>query len=113
MEAEQAEPFLREAVGTISQADPIVKLLQQVKLGRMKPSDPGLRAIAESWLATYERVLSHAPAVGRAALLRLDPAPRLQLLIDVGILPDTHPAIQSLRAVFQRALVGTRTPSAS
>ncbi len=113
MGPELVEPFLHQAVTTLSQADPIVKLLQEVKLGRMKPSDPGLRAITESWLMTYERVLAKAPGVGRAALLRLDPEPRLKLLIDVGVLPDTHRGMQSLRAVFQKALAGTQAPSAS
>src|SRR2546429_9970390 len=70
---------LDQAISTLSQSDPIVKLLQQVKLGRMKPSDAGLRAITEAGLGTYHKVLDTVQ-LGRAALVRPDPPPRLGVL---------------------------------
>ena len=75
---------LERAIATISQSDPLLKLLEQVRLGRMKPGDPGLRAIIESWLATYGKSLE-LPGFTRQALLRLDPGPRLAMKQDRGI----------------------------
>ncbi len=42
---ESGEQALQRAIATISQSDPLTKLLEQVKLGRMKPTDAGLRAV--------------------------------------------------------------------
>jgi hypothetical protein len=102
MSSEQA---VQQAIHTISQSDPLIKLLQEVKLGRMKPTDPGLRAITESWLGTYKKVLETS-SLDRASLVRLDPSPRLDALIDAGILPADHAAAMSLRAAFEKALSG-------
>src|SRR5215212_5614176 len=63
---------LPQAIATICQSDPIIKLLQQVTLGRMKPTDAGLRAVTESWLKTYRQVVETAP-LSRRALARIDP----------------------------------------
>jgi hypothetical protein len=101
--SDASEQAIRQAVHTLSQSDPLIKLLQEVKLGRMKPTDPGLRAITESWLGTYKKVLE-ASALDRPALLRLDPSPRLDVLIAAGVLPADHAAVASLRATFQQAL---------
>jgi hypothetical protein len=98
------EQALHRAIHTISQSDPLIKLLQEVKLGRMKPADPGLRAITESWLGTYRKVLE-SPGLTRGALLRLDPSPRTEVLIAAGVLPADHAAIASLRAVFEQVLL--------
>jgi hypothetical protein len=100
---EPCEKVLSEAIATISQADPIVKLLQQVEQGRIKPTDAGLRAITESWLATYRRVIETVP-LGRSAMMRLDPRPRLDLLIEAGVLDPTNEAGQSLRTAFEKRL---------
>lgn len=70
----------------------------------MKPSDPGLRAITETWLATYRRVLESGKTLDRGALLRLDPAPRLDVLIQAGMVAGDHPAVKGLLATFERAL---------
>jgi hypothetical protein len=91
---------IEQAIDMLSQSDPIVKLLQQVKLGRMKADDAGLRAITESWLETYQRVLESARSLDRAILHRLDPSPRLDVLEQVGILPSDHQAATSLRKQF-------------
>jgi len=101
--SELSEQAVQQAIHTISQSDPLIKLLQEVKLGRMKPADPGLRAITESWLSTYKKVLETS-SLDRAALLRLDPSPRLDVLIAAGILPTDHAAVATVRAAFQQAL---------
>ena len=98
---------LDQAINTLSQSDPIIKLLQQVKLGRMKPSDAGLRAITEAWLGTYHKVLDTVQ-LDRAALVRLDPAPRLAVLIDAGVLAADHQAVTSLRTLFDKRLADAK-----
>jgi hypothetical protein len=103
--SEPSEQAIRQAISTILQSDPLIKLLQEVKLGRMKPTDAGLRAITEAWLGTYKKVLETS-CLDRTALARLDPAPRLDVLIGAGILPADHAAVTSLRAVFKKALSG-------
>ncbi|MDH4252522.1 MAG: hypothetical protein OEV27_15185, partial [Nitrospira sp.] len=52
------EQAMQYAISSIAQSDPLIKLLQQVRLGRMKPTDAGLRAVTESWLGTYEKALA-------------------------------------------------------
>lgn len=97
------ETAIRQAVAAISQSDPIVKLLAQVALGRMKAGDAGLRAVTESWLKTYQKVVEGAPP-SRAALIRIDPTPRLEVLVRAGVLDDSNDAIQSLRRAFAERL---------
>jgi hypothetical protein len=95
---------VRRAIGTLAQSDPLIKLLQEVRLGRMKPTDVGLRAVTESWLGIYTQVLqsqSFEPAV----LPRLDPAPRLEVLVEAGVLSWDHPGTRDLRELFQRLSV--------
>ena len=103
--SEPNEQAVRQAISTILQSDPLTKLLQEVKLGRMKPADAGLRAITESWLSTYRKVIETS-GLDRTALVRLDPSPRLDVLIHAGILPADHAAVASLRAVFEKAISG-------
>ena len=98
-----AEQDLQRAIATISQSDPIIKLLQQVKLGRMKPGDAGLRAIVEAWMATYDKTIATS-GLTQAALRRIDPAPRLAILIGSGVLSPEHPALGSLQSTFARVL---------
>ena len=101
--SDESEQAVSQAIHTISQSDPLIKLLQEVKLGRMKPTDPGLRAITESWLGTYQKVLDTA-RVSREGLHRLDPSPRVAVLIAAGVLPVDHPAVLSLTNTFARVL---------
>ncbi len=103
--SDESEQAIRQAIHTICQSDPLIKLLQEVKLGRMKPADAGLRAITESWLSTYKKALETS-GLDRVALARLDPSPRLNVLIDAGVLPADHAGAASLRAVFEKALSG-------
>jgi hypothetical protein len=97
------EEAVRSAIGTLSQSDPLLKLLEQVKLRRMKPTDAGLRAVTESWLATYRQVLSTVQ-LDTAALIRLDPAPRLAVLVESGILTQDHGALVELKTLYETRL---------
>lgn len=98
-----SEALLQRAIGTIGQSDPIVKLLQQVKLGRMKAGDAGLRAVVEAWLGTYEKTIK-AEGLTQAALRRLDPAPRVAVLLEAGVLQADQPAVRGLAATFSQVL---------
>jgi hypothetical protein len=98
-----ADALLQRAIGTIGQSDPIVKLLQQVKLGRMKAGDAGLRAVVEAWLGTYEKMIK-TEGLTQAALRRLDPAPRVAVLLEAGVLQSDQPAVRGLAATFSQAL---------
>ncbi|HSA62858.1 MAG TPA: hypothetical protein VLE03_11535 [Nitrospiraceae bacterium] len=101
--SEISDSALSQAIATISQSDPIIKLVQQVTLGRMKPTDAGLRAVTESWLGTYRQVIEAMP-LDRQAMLRLDPRPRIELLIETGVLDPSNEAGQSLRISFEKRL---------
>ena len=97
------EEVLQRAISAVAQTDPLIKLLQQVRLGRMKPTDGGLRAVTESWLDTYKKALA-MDGLTRSALRRLDPTPRLAVLIEIGVLPGDHPGVLSLTAEHDRAV---------
>lgn len=94
----------RRAIGTLAQSDPLIKLLQEVRLGRMKPTDVGLRAVTESWLGIYIQVLK-SQSFDPPILVRLDPVPRLEVLIEAGVLSWDHPETRDLRELFQRLSV--------
>jgi len=100
---ESCEEVLTRAMAMISQSDPIIKLLQQVHLGRMKPTDAGLRAITESWLGTYEKAVG-AEGLTASDLRRIDPKPRLAVLMDAGVLHRDHPGAISLITSFEQAM---------
>lgn len=100
---ESSEQALQRAIATIAQSDPLIKLLQQVKLGRMQPGDAGLRAITVSWLGTYQKVIETS-GLSRQGLRRIDPMPRLAVLLDMGVISDDDQAVTSLRASFDTAL---------
>ncbi|BCA53302.1 hypothetical protein W02_04420 [Nitrospira sp. KM1] len=99
MDAE--EQVIQRAISMIAQSDPIVKLLQQVRQGKMKPTDAGLKAITESWLSTYKKVIQEQPLTG-TALKRIDPTPRLDLIIQAGIISGDHPAVSALQESFRQ-----------
>ncbi|GAB1721990.1 MAG: hypothetical protein GDA65_11640 [Nitrospira sp. CR1.1] len=94
------EEQLRRAIGTLLQSDPLIKLLQEVRLGRMKATDPGLRAVVESWIGVYAQVLQ-SQSLNAELLLRLDPAPRLQVLVEAGVLSWDQPATRELGELFR------------
>ncbi len=95
------EAHMRRAIGTLLQSDPLIKLLQEVRLGRMNATDAGLRAVVESWIGTYAQVLK-SQSLDPELLPRLDPTPRLQVLVDAGILSWDHPATRDLAELFRR-----------
>jgi hypothetical protein len=97
------ELLLHRTLATLSQSDPLIKLLEQVRLGRMQPADPGLRAITESWLATYRKAIESA-GWKKQALRRLDPTPRLAVLVEQKILPADHAEASRLVEAFQEAM---------
>ena len=98
------QQLLDQAINRLSESDPIIKLLHEVKLGRMKATDAGLRAITESWIEGYRQALQSVKELDRAGLLRLDPRPRLEVLITAGVLLDNHPAVTTLRTAFEQML---------
>ncbi|MCP9440883.1 MAG: hypothetical protein NNA20_12940 [Nitrospira sp.] len=101
-----SEQVLRRAISTIAQVDPLIKLLQEVRAGRLKPTDAGLRAVTESWIETYERVLT-LEGLTRSGLRRLDPAPRVAVLVEFGVLDLDHQAVRRLSAAFHRAMAAS------
>src|SRR5690242_12064811 len=96
--------LLDQAIDRLSASDPIIKLLHEVKLGRMKPTDAGLRAITESWIETYRQVLQSVNELDGSALPRLDPRPRLEFLIAAGVLSTDHPGVGNLNTTFDQML---------
>ena len=100
---ESGDQTLQRAIATISQSDPLIKLLEQIRLGRMKPADAGLRAVTDSWLGTYKKVIE-AGGLTRQALGRIDPHPRLAVLIECGVLTSEQQSVADLRESFNRAL---------
>lgn len=99
----ESEELLQRAMNTIAQSDPIIKLLQQVRMGKMKAGDAGLRVVIEAWFGTYEKVLS-TEGLTQAALRRLDPSPRVAVLLDAGVLQADHPSVQGLERAFSQAI---------
>ena len=97
------EQAVQRAISSIAQSDPLIKLLQQVRLGRMKPTDTGLRAVTESWLGTYEKALT-TDGLTQSCLRRLNPAPRLAVLIETEVLTDDHAGVAALRAAYDELL---------
>ncbi|MGE0469597.1 MAG: hypothetical protein AB7L09_12535 [Nitrospira sp.] len=97
------EQALQGAISAISQSDPLIKLLQQVRLGRMKPTDAGLLAVTESWLDAYEKALN-TEGLTQLDLRRLNPAPRLMVLFEVGVLTEDHPGVMALKDSYNRVL---------
>src|SRR5688572_24719859 len=100
---ESGDQSLHHAIATISQSDPLIKLLEQVKRGRMTPTDAGLRAVTDSWLGTYRKIIESG-GFSRPALRRLDPHPRLAVLVDCGLLTEAQQAVIDLRESFEKAV---------
>ena len=100
---ESGEQALQRAIVTISQSDPLTKLLEQVKLGRMKPTDAGLRAVTDSWMGTYRKVIESSRFTGQD-LRRIDPNPRLAMLIECGVVTGDQQTVTDLRTGFERAV---------
>jgi hypothetical protein len=97
------EQALQHAIAIISQSDPLPKLLEQVKLGRIRPTDAGLRAVIDSWMGSYQKIIESGRFT-KQALRRIDPHPRLAMLIECGMLEDEQQAVTALRTSFARAV---------
>ena len=69
----------------------------------MKPTDAGLRAVTNSWIGTYQKIIESG-GFTRQALRRIDPHPRLAILIEWGVLTDEQQAVTTLRTSFERAI---------
>ncbi|HEV8327250.1 MAG TPA: hypothetical protein VGQ08_07175 [Nitrospiraceae bacterium] len=100
---ESGDQTLQCAIAIISQSDPLIKLLEQVKLGRMEPTDAGLRAVTHSWIGTYQKIIESG-GFTRQALRRIDPNPRVAILIECGVLTGEQQAVTALRTSFERAV---------
>jgi hypothetical protein len=100
---ESSDQALQRAIATISQSDPLTKLLAQVKLGRMKPADAGLRAVTDLWLGTYQKIIDSG-GFTKEALRRIDPHPRIAILIESGVLTSEQQAVVALCKSFERAI---------
>ena len=88
----------------LQRSDPIPKLLPQVRFGRMAKDAPGLQAVVSSWLQTYTDALNEGGAIlDLGSLLRLDPNPRMAVLIEAGVLIDDDPAALAVRAAYAAA----------
>ena len=102
---ETSEQFLGRAMPMLQRSDPIPKLLPQVRLGRMPKDSPALTAIMESWLEAFVQVLKDGQAVLDVnGVLRLDPNPRIAVLLEAGVLDESHPQLQALRDAWSAAL---------
>jgi hypothetical protein len=100
---ESGDQTLQRAIATISQSDPLIKLLEQVTRGRIKSTDAGLRAVTDSWLVTYRKIIESG-GFSRQALRRIDPSPRLAVLIECGVLTEAQQSVADLRESFERAV---------
>ncbi len=102
---ETVEQFLDRAMPMLQRSDPIPKLLPQVRLGRMAPDSPALIAILESWLEAFVQVLKDGQSVlDVEGVLRLDPHPRIAVLVEAGVLAEGHPQVKALRDAWSEAL---------
>jgi hypothetical protein len=73
----------------------------------MKPADAGLRAVIDSWMGTYQKVIESG-GFTRQALRRIDPHPRLAILIEYGVLTGEQQAVAALRASFEQAVAAAK-----
>ena len=102
---ETAQDFLNRALPLLQRSDPIPKLLPQVRLGRMPKDSPALQAIIASWLEAFVTVLKDGESVlDLNGVLRLDPNPRLVVLLEAGLLADDDPHMQAARSAYATAL---------
>jgi hypothetical protein len=110
---DSGEQNLQRAITTLAQSDPLIKLLKEVTMGRKQPTDAGIRAVTESWLVTYRKVFEDGARFSPSALRRLDPTPRVRVLLESGILSPDHTAVAALQAAYERALSDAEESSAS
>jgi hypothetical protein len=106
---ETSEQFLGRAMPMLQRSDPIPKLLPQVRLGRMPKDSPALIAILESWLEAFVQVLKDGQTVLNVeGVLRLDPNPRIAVLVEAGVLAEDQPDVRTVRDTWSAALQAAR-----
>jgi hypothetical protein len=106
---ESPQNFLERAIPTLQRSDPIPKLLPQVRLGRMPKDSPALQAITFSWLDTFLSLLNEGAGVLDVnGVVRLDPNPRMAVLIEAGVLRDDEPIAKAIRDAYTSALDAAR-----
>ena len=106
---ETPEQFLDRAMKLLQRSDPIPKLLPQVRIGRMPKDSPALAAIIDSWLEAFVQVLKDGQAVlDVEGVKRLDPSPRIAVLVEAGVLVEDHPQVKALREAWSAALHAAR-----
>jgi hypothetical protein len=111
---DDSEQFLDHAMTMLKSVDPIPKLLPQVRLSRMPKDSPALIAIIDSWLDVYAQVLKAGQGVLDAVgVLRLDPNPRIAVLVEAGVLAEDHPPAQAVREAWAAALLAERQKETS
>ncbi len=89
----------------LQRSDPLPKLLPQVRLGRMPKDSPALIAILEGWLEAFIQVLKDGQAVLTVeGVKRLDPNPRIAVLVEAGVLTEQQAHVQTVRGVWSAAL---------
>ncbi|MEP6600890.1 MAG: hypothetical protein ABJB49_03675 [Nitrospirota bacterium] len=102
---ETAQEFLNRALPLLQRSDPIPKLLPQVRLGRMPRDSPALQAIISSWLEAFVTVLKDGERVLDVnGVLRLDPNPRLAVLVEAGLVEGNDPQVQIARSAYATVL---------
>ena len=102
---ETSEQFLDRAMALLQRSDPIPKLLPQVRIGRMPKDSPALIAILESWLETFVQVLKDGqPVLNVEGVLRLDPNPRIAVLVEAGVATENQPYVQAVRDAWAAAM---------
>ena len=102
---ETAQEFLNRALPLLQRSDPIPKLLPQVRLGRMPRDSPALQAIISSWLEAFVAVLKDGERVLDVnGVLRLDPNPRLAVLVEAGLVEGNDPHVQIARSAYATVL---------
>ena len=102
---ETSEQFLDRAMQHLQRSDPIPKLLPQVRIGRMAPDSPALAAIMDSWLEAFVQVLKDGqPVLDVQGVLRLDPNPRIAVLVEAGVLAENQTYVQAVRDAYAAAM---------
>ena len=102
---ESPQDFLNRAFPLLQRSDPIPKLLPQVRLGRMARDSPALQAIISSWLEAFVTVLKDGETVLDVnGVRRLDPNPRLAVLVEAGLVADNDPHVQGARSAYTTVL---------
>jgi hypothetical protein len=59
--------------------------------------------VTDLWLDTYRKIIESGGLTSQA-LRRIDPHPRLALLIESGVLTSEQEAVAALRTSFERAV---------